>query len=951
MVTDASGRPLAGALTRIVDGEGRALVEAVAGALGEYALRGAPPGRRLVRASAVGHRSAERLVAVPTAGTATADFELAPSAIALDEIVVTGLGERTRRRALGVAVDVVSGAELELAPVRSLDQALQGRVAGATVRSVSAQPGTGSLINFRGTSSAYSAQTPVVYVDGVRVDNAHATAYGTGGEQSSALADLSVDDVERVEITRGGAASTLFGSDAAAGVIQVFTGKGSPGPPRIALRVEQGVEAPELWNVMDAGLIFPERVAAGEAPASFLRDEYFRLGRTQSVHLSASGGSATATFSVGGRIEDRSGTQPKNGSVRYTLRGGLRAHPRKGLTVEFSGSYARHNFGRLYNGASIADPLTAFEVGDALFFSRTSSLRDALDLFLLPDIREWVNRFVLSTSLRWRVRDAWTVRLQGGTDHRTNQQRVRDPVGFAPTDPAGRINRRDRSFASVSLDGGVTYGRESRDGRWTTRTTLGAQGFRQDVSVVNGQGAGLGLPASQLFGSAARVTAYEGNAQVFTGGAYLDQRLSAGDKVHLGVGLRLDAASSFGDDVALAPYPKATGAYVASDDWAIPLVDELKVRAAWGRTGRFPGAFLGDRTFSATPFRGESAPRFANAGNDDLGPETTSTFEVGVDAALAGDRIALGGTLYRAVTADALLPVPRQPVTGLGSQLANAGEILNQGVELEVRARLLDGPRLEWSVGATFQYNHNQVVDLGGATDFSLDGVQKRVSDCWGVTEANDLATCRGGPVGAWWTTTPVDTNGDGLPDGSELNFTGGFPTPDKSGALRASVTLGSRFEIRALADWAGGHEVFDWGSVWAASNGIHRRERLRCGAGDARAQACPWAFPIQYNLDGTVRGPYSQGAARTAFLYDGDYFKLREATARFEAPASWAARTGARRVTVYAAGRNLWIWSRNRLVDGELAGIVRGGVGLGSESSVTLSPNRALHVGVEWVF
>ena len=428
--------------------------------------------------------------------------------------------------------------------------------------------------------------------------------------------------------------------------------------------------------------------------------------------------------------------------------------------------------------------------------------------------------------------------------------------------------------------------------------------------------------------------------------------MSLWDRVYLGGGFRMDAGSSFGDDIDFELYPKATASYMLSDDIGIPFVDELKVRAAYGQTGKFPGAFSKDRTFSARPFRGESAPRFANPGNLELRPEKTSTIEAGIDAALWSDRIGLNATVYEARTTDALFRVPRQPVTGLGTQQENVGEILNRGVEVTLNVQLINHRMLAWSLGGTFAYNDNKIADMGGVPDFSVDGSQKRVTGCWMMSEEGNEDTCRGGPVGAWWVTMPSDTNGDGLFDASERQFTGGFPTPDKSGGIHTTISVANDLTISALADWAGGHEVFDWGSVWATFNGIYRRELARCGTEEGAAAECAYAFPVQYNKDGTERGRYSQSNARSAFVYDGDYFKLREVSVRYALPEGIAGRINADRATVYAAGRNLWIWSRNALIDGELNGLTFGsGLALGSESSITLSPNRTFRLGVEVVF
>ena len=317
-VLDASsGRPLSDAHVSVT-GTGIVKLTNVAG---RFTLFNVPVGEHVVRATFIGYGEAEQIVTVGAGETHDIDFEMLLTAIALDVIVVTGVGAETARRALGTSVEVLTTEDIAQASVQSVDQLLVGRVAGATVNATSAQPGTGSLINFRGISSVFGAQTPVIYVDGVRVDNEQATAAGTGGEQSSALADLLTSDIDRIEITRGGAASTLYGSDAATGVIQIVTRKGASGAPRITVRVEQGIEAPELKYIFDAGAIFPDRVESGEVTATFLEDQHFKSGQARSYYLGVSGGTADVTFNVSGRLEDRTGTQPKDASTNYNLRG------------------------------------------------------------------------------------------------------------------------------------------------------------------------------------------------------------------------------------------------------------------------------------------------------------------------------------------------------------------------------------------------------------------------------------------------------------------------------------------------------------------------------------------------------------------------------------------------------------------------------------------------------
>ncbi|TVR55421.1 MAG: SusC/RagA family TonB-linked outer membrane protein [Gemmatimonadales bacterium] len=930
-VVDAQSlRPLAGAQVTIPGTN----LGGLTNAQGRFTVSAVPAGEVTVRVQSLGFTTGEQTVTVTAGGTASMEFQLRVSALALDEIVATGVGQATARRQLSTSVAVLGAEEIRQAPVQTVDQLLQGRVAGASVNAVSAQPGTASLMNFRGISSVFGAQTPVIYVDGVRVDNSQSTAAGTGGEQTSALAELLTADIERIEITKGGAASTLYGSDAATGVIQIFTRRGTPGAPRITARVEQGVDTPELRYMLDAGLIYPGQVENGNVPADFLAREYFRNGHNQSYSLSVSGGTGDVTYSMSGQLQQGDGIQPKNQSELFGLRGGMQAQLSDRFVANFSGGYTRTNFGRLFNGSAISDPLTAMEVGDALFFGQTDDLNVALDRFLMPDIDESVNRFQFSTGFTYQISDYLSSRASVGVDHRNNQQRIFQPVGFIPGNVEGSLNRRQREFTSVTMDAAATFSYPT-DGDITSSFTVGAQGFRDNTSVVNGFGRGFALPGSKDFSEAADVTAFENNSQLFTGGVFFDEQIGLWGRLFVNLGMRIDAGTSFGDEVSFEAYPKAGVAYNISDELFFQdamgnLVNQFRFRAAYGETGKFPPPFLRDRTFDATSFRGEAAPRFDNPGNPDLRPEVTETLEFGFDAGFLNDRIGVDFTYYDARTKDALFFVPEQPVTGQGTQIRNVGTIENSGIELEVNVQVLNRPNFAWSLGSTYQTVDNLVTDTGGSPPFFLAGprAHQRIAE--------------GHPVGAWFVDTPLDTTGDGLLDGTHQVYTGKGPTPTKSGSFSTRMTLYGNLYVSAMADWATGHEVFDFGSLWATFNGIARKELVDED----------FEFPIRYTRDGERIGRYSQGAARSAFLEDGDWLKLREISVRYALPADLATRLGASQGTVYGSVRNAAIWSASQMVDGELAGVgVGGGLTLGGQTSVTLSPPRSFRFGVEFTF
>jgi outer membrane receptor protein involved in Fe transport len=926
VVDAASLRPLADAQVTI-PGSG---LGALTNAQGAYLIQNVPAGEYTVQVILLGYGLQEQTVTLGVGDVAHLDFALGQDAIALEEIVVTGLGKETERRRLATSLDVISTEEISQVPVTTVDQLLQGRVAGASINAQSAQPGTSSLINFRGISSVFGAQTPVIYVDGVRVDNDVVTTGGSGEENTSALADLMTGDIERIEVTRGGAASTLFGSDAATGVIQIFTKKGQIGRPRFTGRMEMGFDQPELKYMFDTKLTFPDQVEAGEVSGNFMEENFWQTGLAQSYSLGVDGGNASVTYSIGGRIQDTEGVQPKNGNTIYSMRGGLQATINEDFIMNFSGNFSRSSFQRIYNGTAIADPLTTFEVGDALYFSGAGTLQEAYDIFLMPDIDEVVNRFIFSTGFTWDLSDRFFVRANTGMDYRANQQRRLQPIGFTPGEPTGQISRYDRSFTSFSFDAAATW-TQPIGMDFVSDLTAGVQGYRNDESIFTGNGLGFGLPGAPDIDEAGELDVSEGNTERFTGGVFVEEQLDLWSKLTLNAGVRFDASSAFGDNIETEAYPKAGLAYlVSAEDWFAGMggnwFNDLKIRVAYGETGKPPGPFDKDRSFSSISFRGNSAPQFDNPGNDELKPERTSTIELGFDASFWDNRVGIDFTWYDATTSDALFFVPEQPVTGQGTQLRNVGEIQNTGIEVGWSVQVLNRSNLAWSLGGTYQMVDNEVTDMGGAADFSVSAGHKYVS--------------QGRPVGAHFLATPIDTNGDGFLDSSEDRWSGGKPTPDKSGSFNTSLRIGSSVTISSLADWAVGHEVFDWGSVWATYNGIFRRQEIE-GVD----------YPVRYDLEGNRERTYPWTQARSAFLYDGDWFKWRELSARYSMPDDWAQRIGASRGTVYGSIRNIWIWSRNEMVDPELNGIGDSGLALGSESSTTASPPKRFRFGVEFVF
>jgi len=182
----------------------------------------------VLRFSYIGQKTVERTVGA----SATLNVQMETDAQALEEVIVTGQGSGIARRKLSTTVDVLDAEEIDKLPANQIDQLLQSTTPSAQIRLSSGQPGTAAIIRTRGPISAASSATPVIIIDGIRVDNLNSNpqlGIGTGGANVSALADIPVESIEKIEYIKGGAATTLYGADAANGVIQIITKKGKDG--------------------------------------------------------------------------------------------------------------------------------------------------------------------------------------------------------------------------------------------------------------------------------------------------------------------------------------------------------------------------------------------------------------------------------------------------------------------------------------------------------------------------------------------------------------------------------------------------------------------------------------------------------------------------------------------------------------------------------------------------
>jgi outer membrane cobalamin receptor len=369
-VLDAtSGRPIAAAEVFVTGLDGGAVTQQN----GSFSLEGIPAGPRQVVVRGIGYEETTADVTVVSGDAASAlDLRLRAEPLRMDDLIVTGtpLPRGTRRRAIGNAVTTVPVADIQQdAPATTFQELLSGRAPGLRFTRLSGNLGTGSPLSLRGIGSFDLGRSqPLVYVDGIRVSTDVAAGPPVGsGRGVNVLDDFGLEEIETVEIVQGAAAGSLYGSDAASGIIHIITRKGQVGPPEFTASVRQGANylsdpagrigtqyycptqpLPALsvgvpctdgsqlrtYNMYDEATDY-----IGGGYFDWPTPELFSNGRSQSLGLSVRGGTPSTRYFLGAGYDDERGMVFQNRDETARFRGNVGVRLNDLFSVDVSTGY------------------------------------------------------------------------------------------------------------------------------------------------------------------------------------------------------------------------------------------------------------------------------------------------------------------------------------------------------------------------------------------------------------------------------------------------------------------------------------------------------------------------------------------------------------------------------------------------------------------------------------
>jgi TonB-linked SusC/RagA family outer membrane protein len=930
-VTNArTGAPIEGASIEVSS----ARLGSLSSADGRFRITGVQAGPRLLIARYIGFAVIRREVNVTADQETTADFALDPSAIALDAVLITGTASGGQRRTIGNSVATVSAPdELAKSAASDLGSLLNARVAGTVISSPSGRLGAGSAIQIRGRSSIGLGNAPLVYIDGVRVTSSTGTGPSGGGFSGQGAAiggrlnDIAPEDIESIEIIKGPAAATIYGTEASNGVVQIITRRGSMGSPRFSLSASAGqLSFRDAENRMPTN--FAKNAAGEIVEWNAVRQEeergepLFETGQTRQLSGNWSGASNQFRYFLSGLYQKDEGIEPNNSNRQFSLHANLDVTPAEKLTVATSLNYVdlRAHLG----GDDGASAMFASVFGHSVVFPNARGF----GLNFVPEIPQnyWdnssdVTRFTASTRIQHDPISWFTHRGIIGVDYTGDDSRNLErfiPADLAPlvsaATAAGRIRQTLRSGMGITADYAGTA-RFDLTNTLTSATSLGGQMFRSEsnASTLGGTGfPGAGIETVQ--GVAVQELATQTEVLNTTIGAYAEQKFGWRERLFLTGALRVDNNSAFGEDFKWVTYPKVDASWIVSDESFWPFANKvrsLRLRAAYGESGRQPAVFSALKTF--TPVQGPSGTNAVtpgSIGNPDLKPERGKEIEAGFEAEVM-DRLSLDFTYFTKKTEDLIINQAVAPSSGFaGSRPMNLGRVDNSGIELAATMRMIERSNFDWEMRATFATNGEEIKDLGGVPSvISAFGQFNKVGYAIAGWYAKRVVSADRATSG----TSPVaNVMCDGGPGQAAVACAQapfvflGTPTPKRTGAIANTFTIGRNLRFFALVDFKQGNKVLNANNLLRCTGGL--------GAGLCEANYRPEKFDPTF-LAQTAGNAQAQGIVDD-YVEDASFMKLREISASYTLPDNWI--PGASNATFSLAARELKTWTNYTGIDPE---------------------------------
>jgi TonB-dependent starch-binding outer membrane protein SusC len=887
----------------------------------------------------------------------TTDIELEANPVRSEEVVVTGTAGETSKKEVASAISTVTLEDIQNGAPLSIDQALQGKVAGALVNQNSGNPGGSISIQLRGPNTLLGNSDPLYIIDGVILSNDRPQLLNLGGYVQNRLVDINPNDIERIEVIKGAAGAAIYGARANNGVVQIFTKRGSSGEPRIEFTTRYNVDQirrtlPINTYPIDFSLNPNSLRPAIESEKRYdYQDEMFQNAVGTEQYLSVSGGSGNTNYFLSGTYFGNQGIIRGTSAQRGGVRGNLDQVLNRWAKISMNLNYNYFQSQDVANNATSGNDgvLVGFILGNPGIDPRPNAFGDypvtraitgvgvsnpleVIDRFRYTQV---TNRIVGSARLDITPFKGFAADAIFGYDTYTQNGIISIPPGNTSFDSRLGFQRNaTQTYRQVNTDLNARYNVELS--KWLRSTTaVGGTMQYDNTGILSGQ-TNITTPNIQTVGAGTQTIAGESRDIVrVIYGAYIQQTFGISEKLFLTAAVRADAASVFGPSERWQYFPKLSAAYSLSDEafWKkssiSKTINSLKLRTALGFSGGLSviGAFDRFTNYNPTSYDGKPAIVPSTLlGATGIRPERQRQWEVGTDIGLFNDRVGIEFTYYNSLLTDLLIRRNLAPSSGFSQQLDNVGTQSNKGWELGLRTVPVKTRDFQWDFIMQASANRNLVIDTrGGNIALGIYGFSSAIN---------------GQPAGVFFTSGfKRDENGnilrspEGVPlrqldaNGAVLNKIIGDPNPDWIGSFINQFTYKS-VSLRLQVDVLRGRDVLNFTSRNGLQNGV------LAGYGDVLRGTLPLGYYTNPNF---ATQPENPGVFRILeyWVEDGSYVKIREASLFY----NFSNVLGIRNGQIGVIGRNLFSFDNYSGYDPELNAFARQGIPSGGDDTETPIP------------
>ncbi len=897
---------------------------------GNFVIENAPDGPLTLQVSTITHEDRTINLAAD-ATTATVEMQI----IEGETIIMSGRAPELVRQNRANGASVVEGDALNRVPAATLDDALQGKVAGANIQRNSGAPGGGIQLQLRGISTINGSSSPLYVIDGVIISNSSipsglsaltaSTGNVTGSDQDNAVnrtADINPNDIANIEILKGPAAAALYGSKAANGVVIITTKRGIRGEFRAS--VTQRIGFSQILNKLGSR----DFETVEEAIDTFGPDaaQYYEEGRTfdheeqlfgennlaTETVVQVSGGGKDNTYFGSFLVRDEPGILINSGYQKQSGRIGLTQQLGERVTVGGSANLIHTDTARGITNNDNTGISHYFALSSTPKFFDLRRVDDAypenpfvpsgtnpLQTANIVDVAEEVWRMLgaANADVVLLEEGAHQLRASGnaGLDWFQQQNNLyAPPEAFFEDDDGLPGTTIDANAESLNVNGvaSLIYGFTPVNGAWQSLSTLGfIYEQRQSDRLY---AIGRNLPRDQRNVDAA--TAVEPNqfrSLVKDRGGFLQQEFTFLDNaLSVKLGLLAESSSVNGDTDELFLFPKAAAVYTLPSFGEEAVVEQIRLRGAYGEVGNQP---LYGQKFTplnaAINYSGEGGLRInGTAGDAEIEPERQREFEGGVDFKGWDGRILAEATLYQKTVENLILERTPATSTGFGLEYLNGGELRNRGVELLLQVEPVRNDVFNWTSRTIFTLNRSQIDNLPvpafDAGGFAVSLGVFRIEEGKSATQIIGRRPDEDAPGGF-----VVGQVGDGAPD-FQMSFLNSFDIGD--------------FGFTTLFDWQQGGDVIN----------------LTKFLYDLAGNTADFDEPIE-GSDLTVgqRRLQDSGTNTRVYLEDASFVKLRELKLYYALPDSIVKLVGPMNsARIEFSGRNLLVFTNYSGLDPEVS-------------------------------